>query len=83
VTAISQAERLAATILGQEVRTRWACSFKTAIQGLALEPGDVVDVTHSSQPSWSAKLFRIEDVSHDQEDRMELKLSEYSEGYYI
>lgn len=78
-----QAERIAETILREQVNSRWLCGFTTNIQGLALEPGDLVDITHSSQPSWVAKLFRIEDLGYDEQDRLQLKLSEYFEGAYI
>ena len=78
-----QAERYGEMILREDVQSRWACGFKTNIQGVALEIGDIVDVTHSSQSAWAAKLFRIEDISYDENDRMELKLSEYIPGCYL
>lgn len=77
-----QAERLAETILREQVGSRWLCSFKTTVQGLALEPGDVVDVTHSSQPGWAAKLFRIEDLKHGPDDLLEIQTSEYVPSAY-
>lgn len=73
-----QAERLAGLILREQVDGLWLCSFKTTVLGLAIEPGDVVDVTHGSQASWSAKLFRVESVSYGDDDRLELQLSEYT-----
>lgn len=78
-----QAERLAETILREEVGARWICGFKTNIQGLAVEVGDVVDVTHGSQPAWAEKLFRVEDLGYDEADRLELKLSEYVASAFI
>ena len=83
VDDFSQAERMAETLLREEVNTRWACGFKTNILGVALEPGDVIDVTHGSRPNWSEKLFRIEDIDYDPEDRMLLKCSEYVPAAYI
>lgn len=59
------------------------CQLKTNVKGLALEPGDVVDVTHPSQPTWAAKLFRIEELSHYDTDRLVLSLSEYAAQAYI
>jgi cell wall-associated NlpC family hydrolase len=79
----SQAERLAELHLRGQVAARWACSFKTTIQGIALEVGDVVDVTHSSQPTWAAKLFRVESTALGEDDRLELELGEYFEGVEI
>lgn len=72
-----QAERLGEMILRESVSSLWNCVFRTTIQGIALEPGDLVDVTHSSQPTWAAKLFRVEDVKLGEDDRLELNLTEY------
>lgn len=77
-----QAERLAEIILREQVGSRWLCSLKTTVLGLAIEPGDVVDVTHPSQPAWVEKLFRVEEVATDEDGRMELKLSEYDSNSY-
>lgn len=78
----THAERLAETILRENVRTSWVVEFKTTIKGLALEPGDIVDVTHPAKPSWSAKLFRIEDLELDEQDRLKLRCSEYLASCY-
>ncbi len=83
VSSQHQAERIGETILTEQVNTRWMVSFKTSIKGLPLEPFDIVDVTHSSQPAWAGKLFRIEEISHDEDDRMEIVASEYFEGAYL
>lgn len=78
-----QAERFAEQVLREEVNTRWTCEFKTNIKGLALEPGDVITATHSSQPAWNQKPFRIEELTCDDQDHITLKCSEYFEGAYI
>ncbi|WP_160164510.1 phage tail protein [Pedosphaera parvula] len=83
VTDQPQAERFGEQILREEVNTRWTCEFKTNIKGLALEPGDVITVTHSSQPAWNQKLFRIEEFTYDDQDRCTLSCSEYFDGAYI
>jgi hypothetical protein len=83
VDSESQAERLAETILAEEVNRRWAIELKTNIKGLALEPTDIIDVTHSSQPSWAGKLFRIEEIGQDENDHMIIRALEYFEGAYI
>ena len=83
VTRESHAERLAETALRENVSQGWVCSFTTTTNGLALEPGDVVDVTHPAKPGWSAKLFRIEDLTLDAEDRLKLTLSEYLAASYF
>lgn len=83
VDSQAQAERLAETILREDLGARWVVELKTTVKGLALEPCDLVDITHSSQPAWLAKLFRIEELSHDADDRLTLKLSEYvPEAYF-
>ena len=79
----AQAERFGEQILREEAGTRWTCEFKTNIRGLALEPGDVITVTHPSQPPWQQKLFRIEELNYDENDRLALKCSEYFDGAYI
>jgi len=81
ISDVGQAERFAETILQEDVNMRWLVTFKTNIKGLALQIFDVIDVTHGSQPSWSAKLFRIEEITHDAEDRMQIKASEYFAAY--
>jgi hypothetical protein len=78
-----QAERLAATILAEEVNTRWNVEFKTNIKGLALEPTDLIDVTHPSRPAWSQKVFRIEEINVDDKDYLKIRASEYFEGAYL
>jgi hypothetical protein len=83
VSTQTQAERLGETMLREDVGSRWLCEFKTTVKGLALEPGDVVDVTHPSQPSWAAKDFRIEEVSLDEMDRLIIRASEYVPSAYI
>ena len=79
----SQAERLAEIHLRTQVNSRLSCSFKTTVLGLAIEVGDVVDVTHPSQPTWAAKLFRVENFKLDDDGRIELQLSEYFAGAEI
>jgi len=78
-----QTERIAQTLLREAINSLWTCQFKTTVLGLAIEPGDVVDVTHSSQPAWSQKLFRVEDLQYGDDDRLELQLSEFFAAAYI
>jgi hypothetical protein len=77
VDGLGQAERLAETMLREDVRSRWVAEWKTTVKGLALEVGDVVDVTHPSQPGWVGKLFRVEELSQDEQDLIMVKGSEY------
>jgi cell wall-associated NlpC family hydrolase len=83
VDSQQQAERLAQTILSENVNLKWIGELKTNLQGLALEPGDIIDVTHPSQPAWDQKLVRIEDLTLDEKDHLTLRFSEYFEGAYV
>jgi cell wall-associated NlpC family hydrolase len=83
VVSQSQAERLGEQILRENVGIKWGVEFGTNWQGLPLEPGDIIDVTHSSQPDWAAKLFRIESIGLDERDRPMIAASEYVDSAYI
>lgn len=83
VTNPAQAERLAMTFLEEEVSSRFRATWKTTIKGLALQNGDVVTITHPSRPSWTARPFRIEEVNHDAEDRLEITAVDYTPGAYL
>lgn len=83
VTSPSQAERIAMAHLEEEVGGRNRARFKTTLKGLALQKGDVIDVTHPCRPSWSARLMRIEDLSHDEDDRLEITALDYTPGAYL
>jgi cell wall-associated NlpC family hydrolase len=78
-----QSERVADILLSESLNVAWTINFKTTVLGLALEPGDVIDVTHSSQPAWNQKLFRIEDLQYGDDDRLEIQATEYFDGAYI
>ena len=83
ITSVSQAERLAEMHLREEVGARWLVELTTSTKGLALQPGDVVDVTHGSQPDWAAKLFRVEQISDDEDGRLKLRLGDYVAEIFI
>lgn len=82
VTAQDQAERIAHLILQEQVNGRWRATLKTNIQGLSLEPGDIVDVTHPAMPGWDEKLMWVESFSHDDQDWLNLVLAEYVPGTF-
>lgn len=83
VTNPAQAERIGMAFLEEEVNGRFRVRLKTTIKGLALQVGDVVDITHPSRPSWSARLMRIEEISHDGDDRLEITATDYTPGAYL
>lgn len=83
VTNPAQAERIGIAHLEEEVSARARARWKTTIKGLALQVGDVVDVTHPSRPSWSARMVRIEELTHDADDRLEITAIDYTPGAYL
>jgi hypothetical protein len=83
VTIPEQAERLTEQILREDLGRDWVCGFSTSVKGLALEPADIIDVTHPSQPGWAAKKFVVEVIEHDDDDDLVLKCTEYVESAYI
>lgn len=83
VTDQGQAERLAEMILREQVDSKWVYNWKTNIQGLPLQPGDLVDLTHPSLPGAGAKVLRLDNVGMDENDRMILTASEYVESAYV
>lgn len=79
----AQAARYSEQLLRENVNIRWTCQLTTNVKGLALQPGDVITVTHPAQPAWSAKSFRIEELNYDADDQLVVKASEYFDGAYI
>lgn len=77
VTALGQAERIATAALAEFVGSNWVYRLKTTIKGLALQVGDVVDVTNEAIPGVVDKLMRIEALEYDEQDRLSLTLSEF------
>jgi len=82
VTSREQAERLATIVAVEQVNGRYRGVLTTNIQALAIEPGDIVDITHPSQPGWSAKEFWVNTVSHDEQDRLTLEIAEVVRAAY-
>lgn len=76
VDTSAQARRLANEVIGTELDVRWVVAFTTSIRGLALEPGDAIDITHPSQPRWMEKLFRIDEISLTESDQIQIRASE-------
>ena len=82
VTGWAQAYRLAQQRLAMELGRTWTVEFTTNLIGLALEPGDTIDLTHPAMPAWAGELARIDEVSHDENDRLVIKASQYVELPY-
>jgi hypothetical protein len=77
----NQAQRLADQYLAEH-DSNLVYTWKTNIKGLALQPGDLVDVVHDIYPA-TGKLFRIETIDHDELDGMTITASEYIPSAYI
>jgi hypothetical protein len=83
VTVPEQAERLTEQLLREDQGRDWIIGLTTSVKGLALEPNDIVDVTHPSQPHWVGKPFVIEEITHDADEDLVIKATEYVESAYI
>jgi hypothetical protein len=83
VTVPEQAERLAEQLLREDLGRDWICGFTTSVKGLAMEPGDIIDVTHPSQPGWVSKGFVVEEINNDEDDDLVFRCTEYVDSAYI
>jgi hypothetical protein len=79
VTDRSQAFRLAHQILADEVQRLWVGQHTTTEKGLALEPGDIIDITHPAQPGWDERKARVTDLEFDEMGRLVVKWIDYVE----
>lgn len=79
VDNFAQGELLASNYLNDDLNTKELVTLTSNIQGIAIEPGDIVDITHPTRPSWTSKPFRVDSIDYDQEDRMVVRASEYIE----
>ena len=81
-TNIDVVERIARThaaLIGSSIR----CMFKTNLQGLILEPGSKVTVTHPAA-AWTDKEFRVVEISDViASETVSLSLIEYAATNYI
>jgi cell wall-associated NlpC family hydrolase len=81
VSSQSQAERLAQMYLSESVESNWVYSWKTNVQGLPLQPGDLVDITHVRIPEGS-KVLMVETIEQDGDDRIAIRATEYVPSAY-
>lgn len=81
VTSASQAQRLAESLVAQQVGSRWSLRWTTTVKGLAIQPADLVDVTHPALSS--TLLVRVWSVDHDESDRLVLTGVAYVPGAAI
>jgi len=83
VTTQDQAERLGYMLVQEQVSSNWQYKWTTNIRGLALQPGDIVDVTHPSLFPVGARVLRIETLEYDESDHLQITASEYVPSAYI
>jgi hypothetical protein len=57
------------------------CQFRSTVEALRCEVGDVVEITHST-PGWTSKLFRIDSLELRPDDEVDVFASEYDAGAY-
>jgi hypothetical protein len=78
------ATRVVPEISGEPLILALAASLgaEINIRGLALQPGDIVDVTHPSLPV-NSKNLRIETLEYDENDHLQITASEYVPAAYI
>lgn len=81
VTNQQQAEFLANMYLRETLDSKRIYTWKTSVKGLALQPGDVVDVTHPSIPGVTKDL-RISQIEQDENDHLSFTADEYTSAAY-
>lgn len=75
VTSLAQAERLGEMFVREQTGGNRLFKWTANIRGLALQPGDVVDLTH---PTISGTInVRIEELEQDEQDRLVITAREY------
>lgn len=75
VTTLTQAERLGEMYVREQTGGNRVLKWTANIRGLALQPMDVVEVTH---PALEGALdVRIEELEHDENDRLVITAREY------
>jgi len=79
IDVVERIARTHAALIGSSVK----CMFKTNLQGLILEPGDKVAVTHPAA-GWVNKEFRVVEISDViASENVSLSLIEYNAANYI
>jgi hypothetical protein len=80
VTDYYQAEDICEYIV-RDSRSSLECEVTVKSKALRLQPGDVIDLTHST-PNWVAKKFRISGIKRNRDLTVTLSLREYQESVY-
>lgn len=81
LTRVAQAQRMAQQYLNLVRYCNLLCSFRTSIEAIHCEAGDVVTVSHDV-PNWTSKPFRIVAMIERENDEVELFLREHNPTVY-
>ena len=76
-----QAWRMAHYYLRLKHYLRLGCAFKTGTEGLLLDAGDVITISHDA-PKWNKKEFRITAIKVHDDDTLTIEATEYSPAVY-
>jgi hypothetical protein len=77
VTRETQARRLGQLYLDNAASNKIVATFGVGINHLKFEVGDIVSITHIL-PSWTAKKFRIMEISEGEQDVLNVIAREYT-----
>jgi hypothetical protein len=80
ITNKYQARNIAKTVVNKS-RQGIKCSFLSTAEALQVSVGDIVSVSHST-PAWSAKLFRVLNLSLQADGNVVVALSEHQDSVY-
>jgi len=80
ITNVYQAKHIAQSIL-KKSREGIRCSFLATAEALQVAIGDIVSVTHRT-PAWSAKPFRVIDLSLKADGNVIVALAEHQDSIY-
>ena len=76
---------ISATVIARinlnQSRQSISCDFTSTIEGLRVEVGDVVYISHAT-PGWVNKKFRVMKMALQNKDEVQITATEYSENVY-
>jgi hypothetical protein len=71
-----------AQTLGLQAQLGNTCEFITGQMGLAIEPGDLITVTHPSA-GWIDKIMRVIETEEFPNEEVKLSCVEYDASVYV
>ena len=82
LTRYHQAYRIAKYLMNSSKYQTISCSFKVSLEGIFVEPGDVITVTHSVA-GWVQKPFRVLSIETEGEGDLSLNCIEHISALYM